>query len=153
MTIYLVSTGPVDSLGIRTSTQKQLRYRQWRQSSWHRDNSWFSVCANTIMAKSYAGQAFESLAPQHSVRTRSIPYLLMAWLLEFARLSIAMVSTRQNNLGLSSLSGRTSYHKISWRLEAVRLDVIMIVSLWNLTGISAAPLPRCLSNFKAIEKV
>ena len=29
----------------------------------------------------------------------------------------------------------------------------MIVSLWNLTGISAALLPRCLSNFRAIGKV
>ena len=29
----------------------------------------------------------------------------------------------------------------------------MIVSLWNLTGTSAALLPRCLSNFRAIEKV
>ena len=141
MNVYLVSTGPVDSLGIRTSTQKQLRYRQWRQS-WHRDNSWFSVCANTIMAKSYAGQAFESLAPQNSVRTRSIPYLLMAWLLEFTRLSIAMVSTRQNNLGLCSLSGRTSYRKISWRLEVVRLDIIMIALEFDRhLGSAAAEVP------------
>ena len=29
----------------------------------------------------------------------------------------------------------------------------MIVSLWNLTGFSAALLPRCQSNFRAIEKV
>ena len=32
-------------------------------------------------------------------------------------------------LGLYSLSGRTSYRKISWSLEAAKLDVIMIVSL------------------------
>ena len=40
--------------------------------------------------------------------------------------------------GLYSLSGQTSYRKISWSLEAPRLDVIMILSLWNLTGTSAA---------------
>ena len=55
--------------------------------------------------------------------------------------------------GIYSLSGRTSYRKISWSLEAARLGVIMIPSLWDLTGISAALLPRCLSNFKAIGKV
>ena len=47
----------------------------------------------------------------------------------------------------------TSYRQILWRLEAARLDVMMIVSLWNLTGISAALLPICLSNFRAIGKV
>ena len=56
-------------------------------------------------------------------------------------------------LGLYSLSGKTSYCQISRSLEAARLGVIMIVSLWNLTGISAAVLPRCLSNFKAIESL
>ena len=55
--------------------------------------------------------------------------------------------------GLYSVSGRVSYHKISGSLEAAILDVIMIVSLWNVTGISAALLPRCLSNFEAIGKV
>ena len=56
-------------------------------------------------------------------------------------------------LGLYSLSGKTSYRQISWSLEAARLGVIMIVWLWNLTGISAALLPRCLLNFRAIGKV
>ena len=56
-------------------------------------------------------------------------------------------------LGLYSLSGKTSYRKISWCFEAARLGVIMIVSLWNLTGISTALLPRCLLNFRAIGKV
>ena len=57
------------------------------------------------------------------------------------------------NQGLYSLNGKTSYRQISWSLEAARLGVIMIVSLWNLTGISAALLPRCLLNFRAIGKV
>ena len=61
-----------------------------------------------------------------------------------------MVSLHQ---GLYSLNGKTSYRQISWSLEAARLGVIMIVSLWNLTGISAALLPRCLLNFRAIGKV
>ena len=55
--------------------------------------------------------------------------------------------------GLYSLSGKTSYRQISRSLEAARLGVIMIVSFWNLTGISAALLPRWLSNFRAIGKV
>ena len=55
--------------------------------------------------------------------------------------------------GLYSLSGKTSYRQISWSLEAGRLGVIMIVSRWNLTCISAALLPRCLLNFRAIAKV
>ena len=38
-------------------------------------------------------------------------------------------------LGLYSLNGRTTYHKISWRsLEDTKLDVKMIVSFWNLTA-------------------
>ena len=55
--------------------------------------------------------------------------------------------------GLYSLNGKTSYRQISRSLEAARLGVIMIVSLWNLTGISAAVLPRCLSNFRAMGQV
>ena len=42
---------------------------------------------------------------------------------------------------------------ISRCLEAARSDVIMTESLWNLTGISAALLPRSLSNFRAVGKV
>ena len=56
-------------------------------------------------------------------------------------------------LGLYSLSSNTSNHQISLSLNDARLDVIMIILLWNLTSISAALLPRCLSNFKAIGKV
>ena len=46
-----------------------------------------------------------------------------------------------------------SYHQISSSLEAARLDVILIVSLWYSTGISAALLPRCLSQIsKRLQK-
>ena len=55
--------------------------------------------------------------------------------------------------GLYSLSGKTSYRQISRSLEAARLGVVLIVSLWNFTGISAAVLPRGLSNFKAMGQV
>ena len=51
--------------------------------------------------------------------------------------------------GLYSLSGQTSYRKISWSLEAAWLDIITITSLWHFTGISAAALPRCLSKFQS----
>ena len=56
-------------------------------------------------------------------------------------------------LGIYSLSGWASYPQISRSLEAAILDVIILASHWNLTGISAALLPRCLSNFGAIGKV
>ena len=56
-------------------------------------------------------------------------------------------------MGFYSLSRRTAYCKISWSLEAARLVAIMTISLRNLTGISAAMLPMCLSNFRAIEKI
>ena len=52
-------------------------------------------------------------------------------------------------LGLYSLSGRTSYHKISLSIEAARVGFKLFQSLWNLTGTSAAPLLRCLSNCRA----
>ena len=46
--------------------------------------------------------------------------------------------------GLYSLSGRTSYRKISRSLEAARFGFRLFRLLWNLTGTSAAALPRCL---------
>ena len=57
------------------------------------------------------------------------------------------------NLGLYSLSSKMTHLQILWSLEAARLDNVMIVSFRNLTGISAAALPRCLSNIRAIGKV
>ena len=51
------------------------------------------------------------------------------------------------------ISGRTSYREISWTLEAARFGFIIFQSLWNLTGIPAAALPRCLSNFRAIQSL
>ena len=53
--------------------------------------------------------------------------------------------------GLYSLSGKTSYCKISWSLEVARFGFRLFQSLWNLTGPSAAALPRCLSNFGAVR--
>ena len=55
--------------------------------------------------------------------------------------------------GLYSLSGKTSYRQISWSFVTAILNVIMFISLCNLTDISAAVLPRCLSNCRAIGKV
>ena len=53
--------------------------------------------------------------------------------------------------GLYSLSGKTSYRKILGSLEAARFGFKLFQSLWNLAGISAALLPRCLSNFRAMR--
>ena len=56
-------------------------------------------------------------------------------------------------LGPVSISDKTSCRKISWSLEAAKLVFIIVWSLWNLTGTSAALLPMCLSNFKAMRKL
>ena len=53
--------------------------------------------------------------------------------------------------GLYSLSGKTSYGKISWSLETAIFGFRLFRSLWNLTGTSAAALPRCLTNFRALR--
>ena len=52
--------------------------------------------------------------------------------------------------GPYSLSGKTSYCKILWSLEVKRFGFSLFQSPRNLTGTSAAALPRCLSNFRAI---
>ena len=82
-----------------------------------------------------------------------ISYIATAsWVVVYRRLVINVMVVMVMSyitLGLYSLSGRTSYRKISRSLEAARLDV----SLWNLTGISAVLLSRCLSIFGAIGKV
>ena len=55
-------------------------------------------------------------------------------------------------LGPVSIFEKTSFRKISWSLEAARFVFRIVRSLWNLTGTSAAVLPMCLSNFKAIRQ-
>ena len=55
--------------------------------------------------------------------------------------------------GIYSLSGRTPYRKFSWSFEAARFGIRLFPSLWNLTGTSIGALPRCLSNFRAIQSV
>ena len=58
----------------------------------------------------------------------------------------------KGNLDPVSITGKTPYREISWSLEALRLAVEIITWIFNLTGTSAAVLPRCLSNFRAIEQ-
>ena len=53
--------------------------------------------------------------------------------------------------GPVSTSHKTSYFKISQSLEAAWFVFIIVRSLWNVTSTSAAVLPMCLSNFKAIK--
>ena len=73
----------------------------------------------------------------------------------------ALVRTQNHNChshgttriqGPVSISEKTSFRKISSSLEAARLVFRIVRSLWNLTGTSAALLPMCLSNFKAIRR-
>ena len=67
----------------------------------------------------------------------------------YKEISFSKLSTI-DTLSLCSLSGRTSYGKISWNLEAARFGFKLFQSLWNLAGTSAAALLRCLSKFRAI---
>ena len=53
--------------------------------------------------------------------------------------------------GPVSMSDNASYRKISQSLEAARLVFRIERSHWNLTGTSAAVLPMCLSNLKAMR--
>ena len=64
---------------------------------------------------------------------------------------LSRVGVSDTTLGLYSLSGKTSYRKISWSLEAARFGFNLFQSLWNLAGTSAALLPRYLSNFRALR--
>ena len=54
-------------------------------------------------------------------------------------------------LDLCSLSHKTSYYQILRRLETAIYGFRGMRSLWNLTGVSAAMLPKHLSNFRAIQ--
>ena len=86
--------------------------------------------------------------------TRSMIYVLLAfgyWLQNRCKARTALDSADKTNLGLYSLSGKTSYRKISWSLEAARFGFKLFQSLWNLAGTLAALLPRCQSNFRAIQ--
>ena len=58
------------------------------------------------------------------------------------------------NLAIQGLysSGKTPYRQML-SLQAAKFDDMMVASLWKFTRISAALLPRCLSNFIAIGKV
>ena len=51
---------------------------------------------------------------------------------------LAISNDSNANLGLYSLSGRTSYPKISWSLEAARCGFRLFQSLWNC---AAAEMP------------
>ena len=54
-------------------------------------------------------------------------------------------------LGPVSISHKTIDYKISQNLEAVRFVFKSVRSLQDMTGTSAAVLPMCLSNFKAMQ--
>ena len=62
-----------------------------------------------------------------------------------------LVRSRYLTQNLYWLGSKTSCHKISWSLEAGRFGFRNFQWLLNSTGTSAATLPRCLSNFGAIQ--
>ena len=74
-------------------------------------------------------------------------YLL--WVLSVT--TSGVVAFVHNIQGLYSLSGQTSYHKNSWSLEAAKFGFRLFQPFWTLTSTSAAPLPRCLLNFRPMR--
>ena len=56
----------------------------------------------------------------------------------------------EGDWGPVSISHKTCYRKISQSLDGTIFVFRVVGSLWNLTGVSAAVLPRGLSNFKTI---
>ena len=78
--------------------------------------------------------------------------MLALWTLLYGLKRHALDFTHYRELHPVSISEKTCYRKISWSLEAARSVVRIVRSLWNLTGASAALLPMCLSNFKAIRQ-
>ena len=67
------------------------------------------------------------------------------------RMRIDFLYDKSEYQGLYSLSGKTSFRKISWSLEAARFGFKLFQSLWNLAGTSAVLLPRSQSIFRAIR--
>ena len=76
-------------------------------------------------------------------------YLACDWL------SIVWVYSEQEteNRPWASVSRPTSCCKILWSLEAVKFRFRPVQLLCNLKGITAAGLPRCLSNFRVIQSL
>ena len=77
--------------------------------------------------------------------------LLVRWRV-YIESGSSMLTVLGLKMGPVSISEKTSYCKISWSLEAARFVFRIVRSLWNLTGTSAAVLPMCLSNCKAIRQ-
>ena len=67
---------------------------------------------------------------------------------------IAELLCRESTVWLATMpvliSNKTCYGKIS---KSMRLVVKIFVSLWNLIVVSAAMLPKCLSNFRVIKRL
>ena len=87
-----------------------------------------------------------------STATTESRYMTNSWKRIISPRSVKWASNSGENLSPVSISDKTVYRKISWSLEAARFVFRIVRSLWNLTGTSAALLPMCLSNFKAIRQ-
>ena len=104
--------------------------------TWPHDGVKPCVCCQATCPIHYSDVIMGDMASQ--ITSLSIVYLI--------------VYSRRRSKKTSKLrvTGLCEGNSLAWSLEAARWDIIMIVSLWNLTGISAALLPKCLSNFRAI---
>ena len=140
-------------------------YCNLKQNGWHFLNHIFKLIfyKEEVCISSHNSLKF---VMKNIIHNRSaLVYLMAGYLTDTKQLSESMMVpywwlthftctgaiTCEGDQGLYSLNGKTSYRKISWSLEAVRFRFKLLQSLWNLAGTSAALLPRCLSNFRAIR--
>ena len=106
-----------------------------------------------IFSKKIKLKSKQSLSPSNLIRLmtswymQEMPQLVLFLYLNMLGWRLCFVSS------LTTGPLFTKHRKISWSREAARLDVILIVSPWSLTGISAALLSICLSNFRATVQV
>ena len=109
---------------------------QWRVQEIQRGDQHRTVAKHTEIEVKFT-QLFSCWIPSQ-IHSLFCDFSKLRW---YRELQSFPVEDRDSFItGLYSLSGQMSYCKIAWRLENVRL-------------ISAALLPRCLSNFRAIRKV
>ena len=72
----------------------------------------------------------------------------------YCYMSCELIDVRDHNRQyiIQNSVGPPFTKRISWNLEATRSGIKILESFWNLTGVSAALLPRHISNFRAIPQ-
>ena len=108
----------------------------------------FPNCWVLIQYKSAVPNSKIKRSDDHLISTMAFP-ILIRW--HLYNDSWPRTIQKLKHPGPVPISDKPYYCKISQSLEAAKYLLRIIRSLWNLTGTSAATLPMCLSNFKAMR--